>query len=206
MDKKLLLGLMLVPLFLPAVALAEAPHQVGPFVLNRDINDFKDYVIMETALPIRYMENIQEVEIKPIEGFKSGLIAYGSCAAPNHIVRIKLKYEDSSKKFFEKILQQVKKRFGDPDEYRGDPFHIVIGWKWSFVDNDNQKISLILQHNTLDEDENKGNTVKMTMTDLIEKDRICYNEKALDQREMQRRRKWDAVATGLAGWDRFVPR
>jgi hypothetical protein len=64
----------------------EVPHQVGVFVLNRDIADFRDFVIMETALPIRYMENIEEVEIKPIKGIKSGYIAYATCAAPGHIV------------------------------------------------------------------------------------------------------------------------
>ncbi len=118
---------------------AEAPHQVAVFVLNRDIADFKDYVIMETALPIRYMENIEEVEIRPIEGIKSGLIAYATCTAPGHIVRIKLKYEDSSKDFFENLLKQIKKKYGEPDEYRGDPFHILIAWKWSFIDKDGNR-------------------------------------------------------------------
>ena len=41
----------------------DAPHQVAVFKLGSNITDVKDYVIMETALPIRYMENIEEVEI-----------------------------------------------------------------------------------------------------------------------------------------------
>ena len=86
----------------------DAPHQVSVFKLNSNIADVKDYVIMETALPIRYMENIEEVEIKPIEGLKSGLIAYATCSAPGYIVRIKLKYKDSSKKFYENLLKQIK--------------------------------------------------------------------------------------------------
>ena len=50
-------------IWLTGICLAgEAPHQIGPFVLNKSIADFKDYVIMETALPIRHLENIEEVE------------------------------------------------------------------------------------------------------------------------------------------------
>jgi len=207
MVKKILIWLSTGSLLFAAVCMAgEAPHQVGPFILNRDIADFKDFVILETAIPIRYMENVEEVEIKPIEGFKSGLISYGTCQAAGHILRIKLKYSDSSKKFFEQILKQIKNRFGDPDEYLGDPFHIAISWKWTFVDKDNNKISLTIQHNTLDEEEKKGNAIKLTSTTMIEKDRDCHNQKDLDQRERLRRRKWKAVSTGLEGWDRFVPR
>ena len=99
------------------------------------------------------MENIEEVEIKPITGIKSGLIAYATCTAPGHIVRIKLKYKDASKKFYESLLKRIKKKFGDPDEYRGDPFQVLIGWKWSFVDKDGRRISMTLQHNSMDTEE-----------------------------------------------------
>jgi hypothetical protein len=193
--------------WLSGICLAgEAPHQVGVFVLNRDIADFKDYVIQETALPIRHLENIEEVEIKPIEGIKSGLIAYATCVAPGHIVRIKLKYKDSSKKFFENLLKQVKKRYGEPEQYRGDPFHIFIAWKWSFTDKDGNRISLTLQHNAQDADEKRGNAVKLTMTNLIEEDQLCYKKKELDHRERLRQRNWKAIKPELSGWDLFVPR
>jgi hypothetical protein len=184
----------------------EAPHQVSVFVLNRDIADFKDFVIMETALPIRYMENIEEVEIKPLKGIKSGLIAYGTCSAPGHIVRIKLKYEDASKRFFENLLKRIKQKLGDPDEYRGDPFGILIAWKWSFTDKDGNRISLTLQHNSLDADEKVGNAVKLTMTNLIEEDQHCYKSKALDHRQELRQRDWKVVDPGLTEWDVYMPR
>jgi hypothetical protein len=184
----------------------EAPHQVGVFVLNQDIADFKDYVIMETALPIRYMENIKEVEVKPIKGFKSGLIAYASCTVPGHIVRIKLKYKDSSKTFFEDLLKRIKKKYGEPDEYRGDPFHILIAWKWSFIDDQENHISLTLQHNTQDTEEKKGNAIKLAMTNLIEKDQDCHKRKALDHREKLRQRDREIMDPGLTGWDLYMPR
>jgi len=207
MKKRYLLVIILAFFWVAGVCLAgEAPHQVSVFVLNRDIADFKDFVIMDTALPIRYMENIEEVEIKSIKGIKSGLIAYGTCSAPGHIVRIKLKYEDSSKRFFENLLKRIKQKFGDPDEYRGDPFRILIAWKWSFIDKDGNRISLTLQHNSQDTDEKKGNAVKLTMTNLIEEDQHCYKSKALDHREKLRQRNWKVVDPGLTEWDLYMPR
>jgi len=185
---------------------ADAPHQVAVFKLDGNIADVKDYVIMETALPIRYLENIEEVEIKSIAGFKSGLIAYATCAAPGHIVRIKLKYEDSTQKFFEKLLKQIEQKYGKPDEYRGDPFHIFISWKWSFIDTDKNLISMTLQHNSMDTEEKMGNAIKLTMTSLIDKDQDCYKIKALDQREKLRQRKDKIMTPELSGWDLYVPR
>ena len=184
----------------------DAPHQVSVFKLNSNIADVKDYVIMETALPIRYLENIEEVEIKPIEGLKSGLIAYGTCSAPGHIVRIKLKYKDSSKKFYEKLLKRIKNVYGEPSEYRGDPFHILISWKWSLVDKDGNRVSMTLQHNSMDTEEKMGNAIKLTMTSLIKEDQDCYKIKALDQRQKLRQREWKLMTPGLTGWDLYVPR
>jgi hypothetical protein len=206
--KKILLPITtLAFLWVAGICLAgDAPHQVSVFVLNRDLADFKDFVIMETALPIRYMENIEEVEIKPIKGLKSGYIAYATCEAPGRIVRIKLKYQDSTKKFFENLLKQFKKKYGEPAEYRGDAFHIFIAWKWSFVDKDNNLISLTLQHNAQDPEQKMGNAVKLTMTNLIEKDIQCHKLKGRDPREKLRQGGRKVVDPGLTGWDLYVPR
>ena len=187
-------------------AFADAPSQVGGFVLNLDIKKFEERDIMDTALPVRYAENFEEVEIKFTRGFKSGLITYGTCEQPGHIVRIKLKYSDSGKKFYKDLLEGFKKRFGEPAEYRGDPFKIVDAWKWSFVNEQNQNISLILQHNTKDEQEKMGNSVKLTNTTLMEKDSLCYKNKQLDYRERLRQREWKAVKTEASGWELFLPR
>jgi len=183
---------------------AKAPHQIGPFILNQDITKFADYVYMDSALPIRHMESMQEVEIKPIKGFKSGLIAYGTCAVSNQIVRIKLKYQDNSKSFFEKLKKRIVKRFGESDEYRGDPFHIVVAWKWSFVTKDNQRISLTLQHNSRDEEEKMGNSIKLSMTSLINDERECHY-KSMDKTHTDRDTA-QPIVMDRTGWDLFCPR
>ena len=198
------IGILVLILAMTGTGHANAPHQIGPFILNHDIAKFADYVYMDTTLPIRYMESIHEVEIKPIKGFKSGLIAYGTCATSNHIVRIKLKYKDNSKDFFEKLKKRIVKRFGESDEYRGDPFHIVIAWKWSFVDENNHKISLTLQHNTRDEEEKMGNSIKLSMTRLIDDERECH-AKSMDKSRTDKD-KAQPIVMEQTGWDLFCPR
>jgi len=198
------IGVLFLMVAISGTCLADVPRQIGPFILNHDIANFDDYVYRDTALPIRHMESIHEVEIKPIEGFKSGLIAYGTCAVSNHIVRIKLKYKDNSKAFFEKLKKRIDKRFGDSNEYRGDPFHIVVAWKWSFVDKNNQKISLTLQHNSRDEDEKMGNSIKLTMTSLISEERECHY-KTMDK-SLADAGKAEPLVTEQSGWDLFCPR
>ena len=207
MQKKLFIITNLAFLWIAGICQAgDAPRQIGVFVLNENISKFKDYVIMETALPIRHMENIEEVELKSMEGIKSGLIGYATCTAPGHIVRIKLKYRDPSKKFYEELLKRIKKKFGKPDQYQGDPFQIVISWKWSFIGKKNERITMTLQHNTMDTEEKVGNSIKLTNRSLIEEDLKCYKAKALDQRRKLRHRDWQVMTPGLSGWNLFVPR
>ena len=91
-------------------------------------------------------------------------------------------------------------------EWRGDPFHIVIAWKWSFTDNDNNRISLILQHNTKDQEEKMGNSVKISMTNKIEEERLCYEKGFSKSEEKMRKQKHAGKKKGPVNWDLFVPR
>lgn len=157
---------------------AEVPHEIGGFVLGAKLADFKDRLEMKTALPIRYQEYLTEVQAQVPEGFKSGLITFGTCTKPERIAKISFKYDDSSKAFFDKLLAHFKARFGNPTQWRGDPFHIYLAWKWSFVDKQHHRISMILQHYEGDEDIYKnGNSVKLSMTSLLEKEGRCYAER-----------------------------
>jgi hypothetical protein len=192
--------------FSAGMSSAETPYQVGPFILNAPVADFEKFVSMETALPVRYMEYVHEVEIKHIKGFKSGLIAFSTCEKPGRIVRIKLKYADSTKKFYQNLIKRIEKRYGKSDEYRGDPFKVVIAWKWSFVDQDKNKISLILQHNSRDEDEKMGNSIKLTLTSQIEKYKKCYEEKLAEAHGEKDKTVKEIEIPDLIGWDLFVPR
>jgi len=195
---------MMAVILCPAPLLAQVPHQVGGFILNTNIAEYRENIDMETAIPIRYMEYLKEVEIQKQEGFKSGLICYGNCAHPGRIVRIKLKYADPTKNFYDKLLELFKERFGEPTEWRGDPFKIVIAWKWSFTDKDNNKISLTLQHNTKDMEEKIGNSVKMTALNLIEEEYRCFKERYPEHRGSSTKK--ELKPRGKVSWDLFIPR
>jgi len=110
MNKKLLFLLLIGICFVTGTCLAEAPSHVAGFKLGADISDYKDRVDMTTAMPIRYAESITEVEIIKSDLLASGLIAYGTCAAPGKVVRIKLKYADSGRDFYDNLLAQVEKK------------------------------------------------------------------------------------------------
>ena len=173
------LSLLIPALLFPIAVFAQAPEQIAGIRLGANIDQYKNILQMDTSLPVRHMEYISEVELKPsFEGYRSGYIFYGTCDKPGRIVKFKLKYERSDKEFFDELLQRFKQKFGDPDQYRGDAFRAFIAWKWSFKDKDGNNISLILQHNSSDVEEyTTGNSIKLTVTSLIEKETRCYEQK-----------------------------
>lgn len=181
---------------------AKAPLEVGGFALGAPLQAVEDRVRMASALPVRHMEFLQEVEIIDLPQFKSGYIAFGTCDQPGQIVRIKLKYAESSRKFYDALLKRFKQRFGNPSEWRGDPFHVVIAWKWQFTEPDGTCISLTLQHNTRDEDEKMGNAVKLTASHLIEAERHCFEKRQPKPAAPGK----PAAARGPVDWDLLVPR
>lgn len=158
-------------------AYAKFPVHLGGFTLGEDIKGYHKLIKMDTCREVTFNKYLGEGEIVSRPEFKSGLIAYGLCYNPDKIIRIKLKYIDSSKKFFNKLLKKYKKELGPPNEYKGDPFQTLIAWKWSFTNKKNEKISLILQHNIMVEDEKQGTAVKLTLTSQIERERACFMAK-----------------------------
>ncbi|MFC1885646.1 hypothetical protein ACFLZM_01125 [Thermodesulfobacteriota bacterium] len=206
MIKRIILWASMVIFLAPGLSLAQAPHQLAGFILDADIERFIDKVQPSTSLPIRYMEYIKEVEIQPIEGFKSGLIGYGDCTISKPIVRIKLKCADSSKTFFEKLLKRFKQRFGEPSEWRGDPFHIYLAWKWSFKDKDQNRISLTISHNTKDSQEKMGNAIKLTMTNRLEEERLCFEKKQPEFRKHGQKKPPKKESKEPVDWNLYIPR
>jgi hypothetical protein len=180
--KKYILVVIVLLLFIPGWAIGgAAPKKIGGLVLGENIDSIKDKLKMDTMLPIRHILSLQEYETRHIPGFKSGLVYVTTCQRPNTVARIKLKYADSSKKFYDELLRRFKDKFGPPTEWRGDSFQVVIGWKWSFKDEDNNSISLILQHNTKDYEEKIGNTIKLSLPDVLYDEMACYNAKHSDE-------------------------
>jgi hypothetical protein len=186
---------------LPVTVLAETPHQLAGFVLGDQFSKYQDLVDMQTKMPLRRSKSIDAIEMRDLKGFKYGLIWVGNCTVPSRIVSIRMKYADSSKEFYDELLKRYKQRFGDPSEWRGDPFHIVISWKWSFVDDQKNKISMILEYNRKDEDETVGNTIKLTMWNLIEEERNCEKKNLPEPVEKSAKTEGEPL-----NWDLLIPR
>ncbi len=157
---------------------ADFPWQIGEFRLGADISSIAHLFQKGTAYPVRHREYLIQVETDVPAEFKSGLITYSKCSAePGRIVQIKLKYADNSMKFYKELLKRFKARYGEPDQWRGDPFHIVTAWKWSVKDDAGNRCSMTLQNNTKDESEKIGNSLKITLWSLVDQEIACFLKK-----------------------------
>lgn len=171
-----------------------APLEIGGFTLGTSVEDYEF---------ISYHNFLKEVVVQNIDGFRKGIIYYGICKQPGEIVKIKLKYLDSSESFYKKLLKRYKKKFGKPDSYIGDSFGIVKTWKWTFVDENNNKVLLRLQHNLKNPDESIGNTVKLEYPDRIEAERVCFNKQCAIRRTGEKNRlpsSWNQKS-----WQHMIP-
>ena len=195
-----LLGLSSIPAYAD-----KAPHQIAGFVLGENISRYKSQLNTKSAWPLRYQEYLTEVDLNDVAGYSNGTIIYGTCAQPGTIVCIKLKYAGSDRRFFEELFARYKEKFGDPDEWRGDPFQVIIAWKWSFKDSKGRHISLILQH-SMDEDTKPGNSVKLTDLPRLDGERAC-NDRKLPERA-ERKQASESARKGRQGsidYQRFIP-
>ncbi len=196
MHIKLIFILCCLLVFNPAASFAsdKAPLEVGGFKLGSSIDDY-DF--------ISYHNFLKEVVVRDIDGFRKGTIYYGICDRPGELVKIKLKYLDSSAGFYKKLLKRYKKKFGKPDAFIGDSFGIVKAWKWTFVDENNNKILLRLQHNLKNPDESLGVTVKLEMPEQIEAERICFNKQCamnMPKKNNRMRSAWSEES-----WQNMLP-
>jgi len=184
-------------LFIPVCATAadKAPLEIGGFKLGSSIDDY-DF--------ISYRNFLKQVVIQDIEGFRKGILYYGICERPGEIVKIKLKYRDSSEAFYKKLLKRYKKKFGKPDAYIGDSFGIVKAWRWTFIDDNNNKVLLRLQNNLKNPDESIGNTVKLELPDRIESERSCFNKQCSMNRKG--RKKEMPSSWSNESWQLMIPR
>lgn len=182
----------------------KAPEQVGDFILGRSIDEFKNRIKKDSRMCIRYKDYLEEVEIKTCSGFKSGLISIANCSNTKEILRIKLKYADSSRKFFDTLLEHFKAQFGQPDKWKGDPFGVMLVWKWSFENEKGERISLILQNNTQDKELKMGNVVKLANTTRIERERECFLSKRASEEPVGKPVPLDFSKPEV--WNYLIPR
>lgn len=206
MNKKILLCLTLIMLGTGSVQGADRiPRQIGNLVLGGRISECRHMLKPDSVMAVRYLECQKEVEITAPAGFKSGMVYYGTCTGDERILRIKLKYEDSSARFYDELLVRFRERFGEPDEWQGDPFHVVVAWKWYFTDKDGSKISMILQHNTRDQEQKIGNSLKLTHSTLLNAEESCFRSRQKPDRPENTEPR-TSKGNPKPDWDDLLPR
>jgi len=173
-----------------AAADSKPPLTIGGFTLGRSINEYS-FTSKEAF--------VKEVVVTDIKGFRKGFITYGVCENPGKILRIKLKYHDKSAAFFEQLIKQYKKKFPAKPKFTGDSFGRVKSWKWTFADQNGERLTLLLQHNLKDEDETTGSMVKLSLPDQIIAERRCSNRDSLQPQG------GDRDTSILSDWDIFLP-
>ena len=132
-------------------------------------------------------------------------MTYGFCSPEGRLVRIKLKYADASRAFYDALVSRVERRFGKPTAYEGDPFHIVIEWKWSFIDADGQRITLHLSHNNRDEEEKFGNAVKLTHVSALEEESRCFLDRQPQNKSAPQDPTPPLKSLTEKDWEKFLP-
>jgi len=166
------------PLAAPVCLAQSAPLEIAGFRLGSDVKanaQAIDEGRTEVDINRRYLTTVL---VKPVPGYRSGYVTFGNCAAPGRIARIKMNYENDSKEFYEKLLAALKKRYGEPQQWRGNPFGTLRIWKWSLKDKALGDISIILQHYSGEDDSfTKGNSIRIAAVDVLEQERDCWREK-----------------------------
>lgn len=156
------------------------PHEIAGIRLGSNVEDYPD---------IEYSNYLKEVVVTDWHGFRKGIISYGVCESPGTIVKIRMKYEDPSNKFYKQLFKRFKKQFGAPSEWKGDSFGVRKIWKWKFKDDKGDLISLILKHNPQDPNDDIGNVVKLSYPEKEELERLCFIEKCEESRDSEHKKR-----------------
>lgn len=188
--------LLVLLLSLPSTALAGdgVPHEIAGIKLGDSIESYPDF---------EYSNFLKEIVVMDWHGFRKGVISYGICQSPGIIVRLQMKYEDSSKSFFNTLLSRFKNEYGPPHLWEGDSFGIKHIWKWQFTDKEGQRVNMILQHNTHDSNASLGNQVKIYYPEKIEEEHLCFLRMCEEIDDPQQKQRKDELKK--SGWEYLIP-
>jgi len=161
------------------VCLAQsAPLEIAGFRLGDDVKTVAQAIEEGKAEVDINRQYLTTVMTKPVPGYRSGYVTFGNCSTPGRIARVKMNYENDSKDFYEKLLAALKKRYGEPQQWRGNPFGTLRVWKWGLRDKALGDISIILQHYSGEDDTfTKGNSIRVAAVDILDQERDCWRAK-----------------------------
>ena len=142
--------------------------------------------------------------VAPLKGYRSGYADYGLCAAKGRVARVKMNYADDSLAFFNRILEALKKRYGEPKEWRGNAFGTLRTWKWSLKSKNGLSVSLILMHYVGEDGAfTDGNSIRLAATDLVREEEACHAASGAGKKTDVK--SWDGADIDSLGFDWFLP-
>jgi hypothetical protein len=171
------------------------PHEIAGIRLGTNVEDYPDFELSNY---------LKEKVVVDWHGFRKGVISYGICYAPDTIVKLQMKYEDSSKQFFDTLMRRYKEQFGAPTEWKGDSFGIKHIWKWRFKDEDGRAVNMILEHNLQDINANIGNQVKLYYPELLENERLCFIELCEEATDPAKKARKEQLKQ--TSWELLIPK
>lgn len=155
-------------LTLPFSTSAEnVPRGIAGINLGTNVKDYPN-IIQSNVL--------KDVVVTDWHGFRKGIISYGTCKYVDQILKIDMKYQNKSNKFFQQLFKEFSEKFGEPDSWHGDSFGVMHIWKWKFLDQQKNRVSLVLQYNGKNSNETIGNVVKLSYPEKIKEERFCFVE------------------------------
>ncbi|MBI4805283.1 MAG: hypothetical protein HY795_08605 [Desulfovibrio sp.] len=180
----------------------DAPLELGGIRLGASIQEYPGKIATKESDTDLNRQYLSTMALMPVPGFRSGYVTSGTCDSPGRIARIKMNYDDDSMAFYEKLLTALKSRYGEPKQWRGNPFGNLRIWKWSLKDQNLGDISIILQRYSGEDDSfTKGNSIRIAATGLLEKEHECYRRKHPREKVVT-----PAPATKELGIEHFLPR
>ncbi len=189
--------------FSAAARADNGPVSIVGIKLGTPVSEYKELIKEGSTLRMWDQEYLSRVELKHIPGMKSGYLSFANCDKLDTVVRIKLKYDDSSVDFFQKMYKALEKKYGTPQN-RGNPFGTLKVWKWALTSPQGHAISLILTHNNGKDDEySYGNTLRLADRTLIDHEAACYR---LRQQEEANKHPAPPVLEKPKSFDWYLPR
>ena len=183
---------------------AKAPTEIAGFKIGVNVHEYADKILAGEADKDFFRPFLEVVPIRPLPGYRSGYLYYGDCANPGQVFRIKLNYEDGSLDFYEKLLEALKQKYGEPSEWRGNAFGTLRTWKWSLEAEAGESISLILMYYQGDDGAyTRGNSIRLNAPERIASEEDCWERKA--EHHADKREKEKAKNTPVK-FDWFLPK
>ena len=175
-------------------AFGAVPHSVAGIELGTNVSEYPDFEVSNY---------LKETVVMDWHGFDKGVISYGICHSPGKIVKLQMKYHDSSKDFFNTLMEKFKRKYGPPSEWEGDSFGINHIWKWKFIDEEGRKVNMILHHNLQDRSENIGNQVKLYYPELMEQEHLCFLRQCKHIADPEEQKHKEELMK--SGWEYLIP-